>query len=98
MQQAMLKARQRILLIGWDVDTRIHLTHGRRWWQKGWNRGLPSRLGSFIPWLTRNCPTLEIRILKWSVGALKFLGRGSMMLDLLRWAPHKRIDFKFDTV
>ena len=25
---------QRILLIGWDFDTRIHLTHGRRWWQR----------------------------------------------------------------
>ncbi len=34
MQQAMLKARQRILLIGWDFDTRIHLTHGRRWWDQ----------------------------------------------------------------
>ena len=30
-QQAMLKARQRILLIGWDFDTRIHLKRGRRW-------------------------------------------------------------------
>ena len=29
-QQAMLKARQRILLIGWDFDTRIHLKRGRR--------------------------------------------------------------------
>ena len=56
MQQAMLKARQRVLLIGWDFDTRIHLTRGRRWWQKGWNRQFPSRLGSFIPWLTRRRP------------------------------------------
>ena len=97
MQQAMLKARQRVLLIGWDFDTRIHLTHGRRWWQKPWKRGYPSRLGSFVPWLTRHNKTLEIRILKWGAGALKFLARGAMVLDLLRWFPHKRIDFKFDT-
>ncbi len=96
-QQAMLKARQRILLIGWDFDTRIHLSHGRRWWQKGSRSQYPRRLGSFIPWLARHNPGLEIRILKWSVGALKFFARGSMMLDLVRWAPHKRIDFKFDT-
>ena len=31
------------------------------------------------------------------MGALKFLARGSMVLDLLRWFPHRRIDFKFDT-
>jgi phosphatidylserine/phosphatidylglycerophosphate/cardiolipin synthase-like enzyme len=97
MQQAMLKARSRILLIGWDFDTRIHLAVGRRWWQKGWQRRYPARLGSFIVWLGRHRPGLEILILKWSFGALKFLGRGSMLLDLLRWWPHRRIDFKFDS-
>ena len=40
-QQAMLKAEQRILLIGWDFDTRIHLSRGGRWWQKGWRRRVP---------------------------------------------------------
>jgi len=97
MQDAMVLARQRIFMIGWDFDTRIHLCFGRRWWQKGWKRGPPKRLGSFIPWLTRKNPQLEIRILKWSFGALSFLSRGTMVLDLLRWARHKRIDFKFDT-
>ena len=96
-QQSMLKARQRILLIGWDFDTRIHLSRGRRWWQRGWKREYPSRLGSFILWLNRNRPNLEIRILKWSYGVALFLGRGSMMLDLMRWWRHSRIDFKFDT-
>ena len=98
MQQAMLKARQRILLIGWDFDTRIHLTHGRRWWQKGFKRQFPSRLGSFIPWLTRHCHSLEVRILKWGIGSLEIATRGAMMLDLVRWFPHQRIDLEFDSV
>ncbi|MFC3096313.1 phospholipase D-like domain-containing protein [Alteraurantiacibacter palmitatis] len=97
MQQAMLKARQRILMIGWDFDTRIHLAQGRRWWHKGRKAQYPRRLGSFIVWLARHNPGLEIRILKWSIGALQFLTRGSMLLDLVRWVPHRRIDFKFDT-
>ncbi len=97
MQVAMLEARKRLLLIGWDFDTRIHLTHGRRWWQKAFRREHPSRLGSFVLWLARHNKQLEIRILKWSVGFLKFFGRGSMIIDLLRWTPHRRIDFKFDT-
>jgi phosphatidylserine/phosphatidylglycerophosphate/cardiolipin synthase-like enzyme len=96
MQQAMLKARQRVLLIGWDFDTRIHLTHGRRWWQKGRRHIYPSRLGSFIPWLARHRRALDIRILKWGVGALKMGFAGRMTLDLLRWMPHPRIGFKFD--
>ena len=97
MQAAMLKARYRILLIGWDFDTRIHLSEGRRWWQRAWDKSYPKRLGSFIAWLTRNNPTLEVRILKWSFGMFKFAVRGSMWWDLLRWARHRRIDFKFDT-
>jgi phosphatidylserine/phosphatidylglycerophosphate/cardiolipin synthase-like enzyme len=97
MQQAMFGARQRILMIGWDFDTRIHLSYGRRWWQKGFKREAPRRLGSFIPWLARHNRQLEICILKWSVGALAFFTRGTMLLDIARWMPHKRINFKFDT-
>ncbi len=97
MQQAMLKARSRVLMIGWDVDTRIHLTRGRRWWQKGRRSKYPSRLGGFIPWLVRHRKGLEIRILKWGIGTIRFGLRGTMLFDLLRWFPHKRIDFKFDT-
>ncbi len=97
MQEAMLKARKRIFLIGWDFDTRIHLTHGRRGWQRPFRRGHPSRLGSFIGWLVRHRPELDIRILKWSVSILQFAMRGTMFWDILRWARHKRITFKFDT-
>ena len=97
MQQAMLEARQRIMLIGWDFDTRIHLTHGRRWWQRPYRRECPSRLGSFVDWLVRHRRELDVRILKWSVSYAQFLVRGSMTLDILRWARHKRISFKFDS-
>ena len=97
MQEAMLKSRRRILLIGWDFDTRIHLQRGRRWWQRAWKRGYPARLGSFIAWLARHRKKLDIRILKWSVGALSTIGRASMWWDLARWVRHRRINFRFDT-
>lgn len=97
MQEAMLNSRRRILLIGWDFDTRIHLQRGRRWWQRPWKRGFPSRLGSFFAWLARHRKHLDIRILKWSVGALSTIGRASMWWDLARWVRHRRITFKFDT-
>ena len=97
MQEAMLKSRRRILLIGWDFDTRIHLERGRRWWQRAWKRGYPARLGSFIAWLARHRKKLDIRILKWSVGALSTIGRASMWWDLARWVRHRRINFRFDT-
>ncbi len=96
MQEAMRRARQRIMLIGWDFDTRIHLGVGRRWWNRPSKLTMPARLGAYIVWLCKRTPDLEVRLLKWNIGALKFIFRGSMALDLLRWLFHPQIDFKFD--
>jgi phosphatidylserine/phosphatidylglycerophosphate/cardiolipin synthase-like enzyme len=90
-QAAMMNAKHRIMLIGWDFDTRIDLTRSRR--KKG---DPPKRLGDFILWLADRNPELEIKLLKWNVGALKMLGRGKTIVDLAKWAMHKQIEFKLD--
>ena len=97
MQSAMLAAKKRAFLIGWDFDTRIHLTLGRRWWQRPFRKDYPSRLGSFVTWLVRHRKRLDVHILKWSVSWLQFPFRGFMLWDVVRWVRHKRITFKFDT-
>lgn len=96
MHTAMLNARQRILLIGWDFDSRIRLAGGRRWWNLPSRERPPARLGAFMIWLTKRTPGLTIRILKWNFGALRYLFRGSMIVDLFRWLLTPKIDFKFD--
>lgn len=96
MQQAMLKARQRILLIGWDFDTRVRLGPGRRWWNRQDRAKYPARLGAFVVWLCKRNRALQIRVLKWNFGALKFIFRGTMIIDLIRWLFTPQIDFKFD--
>ena len=88
-RQAMLQARSQILLIGWDFDTRIFLDDAP-------GDGAPTRLGPFLSWLARNRPGLAIHILKWDVGAVKLLGRGTTVLRLARWAWSKQIFFKLD--
>ena len=87
---AMLKAKSQILLIGWDFDTRIMLD------EKGRADGAPARLGPFLSWLARNRPGLNIHILKWDLGVIKLLGRGSTIFRLARWAWNERIHFKLD--
>ncbi|GGD94680.1 phospholipase D/transphosphatidylase [Tsuneonella deserti] len=96
MQKAMLNARQRIMLVGWDFDTRIHLAVGRRWFSRPFRRKYPRRLGSFLMWLARHQNGLEIRVLKWGLGVFQFLARGYMIADVLRMAQYKGITFKFD--
>ncbi|HEV7234164.1 MAG TPA: phospholipase D-like domain-containing protein [Sphingorhabdus sp.] len=90
-QAAMMNAKHRIMLIGWDFDTRIDLTRSRR--KKG---APPKRLGDFILWLADRNPNLEIKLLKWNIGALKMLGRGQTIVDVAKWAMHKQIQFKLD--
>ena len=96
MQQAMLKARKRIMLVGWDFDTRIHLAVGRKWYSRPFRRRYPRRLGSFLMWLARHGDGLDIRILKWGLGVFPFLMRGYMIVDVMRMARYKAITFKFD--
>lgn len=97
MQQAMLSARQRIYLIGWDFDTRVRLGTGRRWWNLPRREVWPARLGPFVLWLIRRRPGLEVRVLKWNFGALKFIFRGIMIIDLFRWLLSRGVVFKFDS-
>ncbi len=97
MQDAMLQARQRIFLIGWDFDTRIRLARGRRWWNLPRRGRYPARLGAFVVWLVKRAPGLEVRLLKWQFGALRFAFRGSMIVDLIRWWLNRSIDFMFDS-
>jgi phosphatidylserine/phosphatidylglycerophosphate/cardiolipin synthase-like enzyme len=91
-QAAMMNAKHRIMLIGWDFDTRIDLTRSRR--KKG---APPKRLGDFILWLADRTPGLEIKLLKWNIGALKMLGRGKTIVDVAKWAMHSQIEFKLDS-
>lgn len=88
-RQAMISARSQILLIGWDFDTRIELLPKA-------NDAAPTELGAFISWLARRRPDLDIHVLKWDVGAIKLLGRGTTVLRLARWVWHRNIHFKLD--
>ena len=95
--EAMLSARQRIFLIGWDFDSRIRLAGGRRWWNLPRKDRFPARLGSYFLWLARRTHGLQIRMLKWNFAALRYLFRGTMILDLIRWYFSPAVDFKFDS-
>jgi phosphatidylserine/phosphatidylglycerophosphate/cardiolipin synthase-like enzyme len=89
-RQAMMAAEKRIILIGWDFDARVRV--GPKWNPTG----APSTVGRFILWLTRKKPELQVYLLRWDVGALKALFRGTTPLTIARWALHKRIHVRLD--
>jgi len=89
-RSAMLKAKRRIMLIGWDFDARIRLV------QEAVDPGEPATVGEFIYWLVKRNPALEVHLLRWDVGALKTIFRGTNILTLLKWMRHPRIHTKLD--
>lgn len=89
-RSAMLKAQHSILLIGWDFDTRIDLDPDDD------EEAHPRHLGAFLSWLADTRPDLRIKILKWDLGTVKALWRGTTLIRVAQWALHERITFKLD--
>ncbi|WP_156680952.1 phospholipase D-like domain-containing protein [Sphingomonas profundi] len=87
---AMLTAKRRIMLIGWDFDGRIELTGVRG------APDAPMRVGDFILWLVNRTPTLEVYLLRWDLGALRTLFRGTTIFTFVKWMWHKRIHTRLD--
>ena len=85
----MLAARRRIMLVGWDFDARIRL--GR-----SCGNHEPEKLGDFILWLVNRRPELEIYLLRWDIGAIRTLFRGTTVFTLIRWMWHSRIHTRLD--
>jgi len=90
-KDAMLKARKTVYMVGWDFDTRIRFEPGAR------TLDGPDRLGRFLRWLDRNRPELCVRVLKWDIGALQSIGRGSTPLFMLNWMTSDRVEFRLDS-
>lgn len=88
-QQIMTAASERILVIGWDFDTRIALEPD--------DHGSGRSLGSFFLGLAHAKPDRRIAILKWSFGAKKQFLRPSAAWMLWKWQRTKAIDFRFDS-
>ncbi|MEW4466973.1 phospholipase D-like domain-containing protein [Parasphingorhabdus sp. JC815] len=91
LRQAMKNAQRRIILIGWDFDSRVEM-HDTEQTVEG-----PLEIGHYVDWLVKRNPELQIFILRWDTGAIKSLFRGRTLLTLARWRFHPRIHLKLDS-
>ena len=90
-REAMINAKKRIMLVGWDFDARVQLV------REGHMVGEPVQVGDFILWLVERNPDLEIYLLRWSMGAIQSLFRGNTAIKVLKWMRHPRIFTKLDS-
>lgn len=89
---AMMQAKRRIMLIGWDFDAAISLIRDDEA-----QDGAPAVIGDFISWLVDRTPELEIFLLRWDVGAMKAMARPSNLIVTLKWMAHPRVTVKLDS-
>ncbi|GGK36640.1 phospholipase D-like domain-containing protein [Salinarimonas ramus] len=89
-KEAMLAARHTIMLIGWDFDLRIQFE------PDGATMEGPNALGPFLRWISKTRPELRIYVLKWDLGMIQALGRGSTPLMILDWTTSENIRFHLD--
>ena len=90
-RDAMLQAREQIILVGWDVDPRILLD------PDDGDSEAPNCLAQFIPWLARRRPELRINLLIWNMGFLKMLARGLSIFTLAHWRLARHVSVRFDS-
>ncbi|GAB90535.1 phospholipase D-like domain-containing protein [Gordonia rhizosphera] len=88
---AMLRAQRRIMLIGWDFDTRIRLEP-----EDATLEG-PNELGAFLNWLPEHQPGLEVYLLKWSVGAFTAISRGMAPVFITNLITRSNVHLEIDT-
>jgi len=90
-RDAMLEAREQIMLVGWDVDPRILLD------PENGDSEAPNCLADFIPWLAKRRPELRINLLIWNMGFLKLFTRGLSIFTLARWKMARHVQIHFDS-
>ncbi len=94
-KQALLQARRRVILIGWDFDTRIRLDP--RGTLPDVPADAPDELGPFLRWLVDRSPGLEIHILRWNIGDLQGVMRGMLPAAVQDLLSGRRLHFRVDS-
>lgn len=90
-KRAMLDARQTIMMIGWDFDTRISFE------PEGATMEGSNELGPFMKWMAENRGDVDLYMLKWDLGTFQALGRGMVPMALRPIRAADNFHFKFDT-
>lgn len=92
LRAAMLKARRSLIVVGWDIDSRMRFVgpDGRA------DDGYPELFGSFLTRLAREKPGLEIKLLLWDYSVIYATERELLPALPLRWNTPANIDFCLD--
>ncbi len=89
-RRALARARHSILILGWDIDSRMRLV------PDGANDGLPEPLGEFLNAVVAREPHLSGYVLSWDFAMLYAMEREWLPIYKLDWRTHRRLSFRLD--
>ena len=89
-RHAFLHARERIFILGWDIQSTLDLVPG------GASDGAPTRLDELLKWVIRRRPQLTCHVLTWDYAELYALEREPLAAWRWKWQMPKQVRFAFD--
>ena len=90
LHKAMQKARQSIIIVGWDLHSGLRLL------RTGQGGEYPETLGKFLDYLARKRQGLNIYLLSWDFAMIYAMEREFFPRYKLKWRTHKNIHFCLD--
>ncbi len=92
-REAVKQARRSVLIMAWDIDSRVKLVRGR---QRDPADDLPDTLGDFLNAMVRRRKQLNIHVLDWDFIMLFAPDREWLPLYKREWSGHRRLHFALD--
>jgi phospholipase D1/2 len=87
-RDAMLQAERSILVIAWDIDSRIRLTVG--------DDGMPNKLGELLDWVARRPAGPSVHVLTWDPNMMYAFEREWLASLRWRFTTHPKVRFHMD--
>lgn len=91
LRSAITRARESVLILAWDIDSRLRLIRG-----DADASGLPVELAPFLSEVLGTRPDLHIQVLCWDFSAIYTLERELLPRLKMDWATHDRLHFALD--
>ncbi|HEY4317306.1 MAG TPA: VTT domain-containing protein [Herbaspirillum sp.] len=90
LRRAIVRARHRVFILGWDIDSRMLLMPG------GAGDGFPEPLGDFLRAVVAARPQLHVHMLNWDFAMLYALEREWLPVYKSEWRKQHRLSYRLD--
>src|SRR6266403_5012631 len=94
---AVERAERSILVLTWDIDSRVCIRPDAPSAPSSAPSGLPDRLGEFLNAIVSRRPGLHAHVLNWDFAMIYAFEREPLPLLKLGWRTHRRLHFRLDS-